>query len=403
MKRKLFVLLTLFATFLSQAQEPSAPDSQAPVSSSDSLVIQNLIQRLEALEATTGTQSTSINALMSGIVLADKSKYEVIKNNLINGRHGLETLNDKLNLIQNNVADASIWTYINNLSNPQGSELGFKLEDKLVDLIKKDINPTKKNVADKIFESINGISKSPIVNGIPAFSPALSISNSVISVLRSTSILDKSLEENKIKNFENSLSKYVDFYVALNNANIFYNTALQIQKEKSNSLHQRLLEESIKYLKGTNCEIPVRTAQQSTGTYLNEVFNSFNQRFINYYFINLENKNTTDNTIRYPTIIANNHILKEMNNSVSDFIFLLDEYVNQVNAYQSMRDMYFSKVIDALELAEKNGISSSSIISQQKAKFSYLKNESISLFDAAVNIPNLVSIKNSIRYKVTVL
>lgn len=77
--------------------------------------------------------------------------------------------------------------------------------------------------------------------------------------------------------------------MALNDANAFYNTGIQMHQDRINSIQQRLLEEVIFHTGGVNCMIPKKDTSQTIGEYSNIVFNShYYSQFLTDYFTDVE-------------------------------------------------------------------------------------------------------------------
>ncbi len=196
MKAKLLAVLMLFAINLANSQPYEM------VKEVDSTVLINLQKQVDDLLQQNQANSERINTLITSKDLDSKLKYEIVRSNLKNGLATFKLLNEKINFLKSRQKDNKLDAVVKDLHNPQSNSLNFKFDEVILELVKQHIQPKSKNVAGKILQSVNEITKSPILGSIPTIAPAISISNAVLGLLRSTSIFNDDVDYKKIDAFE---------------------------------------------------------------------------------------------------------------------------------------------------------------------------------------------------------
>lgn len=396
------ILLIAFSVALTSAFCQTEPTLQ----SADSTVIKTLLKQLADLQKQNASNSSSITALLTGKDIDATNKYTIIKQNLTNAVTTFELLNSKINILKSKASSDKLDIFIKELNNPQSNALGFKLDEIIIRLVNENIQPKKKNLAKSIIENVSSITQSPIVKNIPTIAPAISVANSVLSILRSTSIMNDQVDQAKIKSFETALNNYVQYYVALNDGNAGFTYNLTNQTQELSLLQIKLYEQVTFFAKTLNYPIQLKNENEDLSAYLNNLFLSFNKTYIDQMFSDLEQNNTnkTTNKINYDAILAsNNGNLKDANNRLEEFIGLINQFEFQYNGYFNIYEVYNTKIIKALDIAATNKIADQNTINMKKSDFNTLKTIAVSDIKSSLNLPQLMLSKQTIKYTARIL
>lgn len=393
--RHLITLATFLLTTIAYSQSPQTADS---------LIIKDLISKVNDLKSSAENNSKNITILYANKELDAKSKYELIKDNLINATETFTFLNGRINDLKSRNTSNKYDLLVKELNNPQSDILGFKFNDIVLNLVNVHIQP-KKEKGKRLLDVVDGIMQSPIVKSITGLTPALSVANSVLSVFRSTSITNDQVDVTKINNFENALNKYVQYYVALNEANQSFNFNLDHQKEELGLLQQKLYDQTMFFTSTLKFQYQTKSPNETTGQYLNNLLSGFDKNYMNQLFADIELKNTSaaDKKIQYEEILKNNQFLKDANNKLEEFIALVTQFEFQHNEYFNILELYNNKISIALDLAINNAIGDKSKIDAKKIEFTTLKNETITDIKTAINIQGLNVSKRKIKYTARVI
>lgn len=408
MKKKIILLTFLLSFNFCFSQNKSSTDSLMIValtqklSSTDSLM-QKLIKDFDSIQSLSNANSTSVSALLAGQELQSKAKYEIIKNNLINSTEMFELLSDKIIDLKSRNATQDFEKLIKDLNNPESKALGFSFNEKIIELVKTHINPTKKNLALRIVETVEGITKSPIISSIPQLTPALSVASSAMNVIRSTGVVKNEVDHTKIEAFEKELSKYIEYYVALNDAN--QNLVFSVSKQRSELglLHQKLYDQLLFFSKNLNYAYQPKNKEETINSYMNNYFKKFNKDWIEKYFSDLEKNNTKDGKIEYDVILASNSSLKEANNRLEELISLVNQFEFEYNDFFDFMQIYHSSIEKALDISVSKGIAEKAIVIEKKQEFLDKKTNSTSMIKDAIDIQELTDNRKNIKYSARIL
>ncbi|MGJ1322503.1 hypothetical protein ACR780_07445 [Sphingobacterium faecium] len=380
--------------------------TESILQSADSVVIINLMKKIGDLEKQSVNNATSINALLTGKDLDATNKYLLIKQNLVNAVSAFQLLNSKINILKSKASSDKIDVFIKDLINPQSNALNFKFDEIIIRLVNENIQPKKKNLAKNIIETISSISQSPIVTNIPTISPAVSVANSVLGLLRSTSIMNEQIDQPKIKAFELALNNYVQYYEALNEGNTGFTYNLTNQIHEINLLQSKLYDQVTFFAKTLNYPILPRISNEDLSTYLNNLFLGFNNLYIDKMFRDLEKStiNPITNKLNYDAmLISNNGNLKDANNRLEEFIGLINQFEFQYNGYFNIYEFYNSKIVHALDVASTNKIADQTLINNKKNDFTALKSQAVIDIKSSLNLPELLLSKQTIKYTARIL
>jgi hypothetical protein len=396
MKVLAILILTIGSTFVATAQ--------SKYQSADSVVIKTLLEQIEALQKQNESHSASINALLTGIDIDAANKYTIIKQNLVNATSAFQLLNNKINILKSKTSADKLDIFIKDLNNPQSNTLGFKLDETIIGLVNENLRVNKKSVRTKIIENITAITRGQIVSTIVSVSPAITVSNAVLSLLRSASIISNDLDQHNIKQIEKGLTNYVQYYVALNDGNSAFTYNLANQSQQLGLLQQKLLEQVTFFAKTLNYKLPARNQSESLSSYLNTVFLGLDKEYVSQLLAGLEKQHKTGNRTNYDAILSShNGNLKEANNRLEELIGLVNQFEFQYNEYLNIYEAYNARIVQALDIAAVNKIADPNLINSRKADLTHLKNQAVNDIKASINLPELMLSKQSIKYTARIL
>lgn len=398
MKAKLLAVLMLFAINLANSQPYEM------VREVDSTVLINLQKQVDDLLQQNQANSERINTLITSKDLDSKLKYEIVKGNLKNGLATFKLLNEKINFLKSRQKDNKLDAVVKDLHNPQSNSLNFKFDEVILELVKQHIQPKSKNVAGKILQSVNEITKSPILGSIPTIAPAISISNAVLGLLRSTSIFNDDVDYKKIDAFEKDLHKYIQYYLALNESTSYFMNNVELQTNELGILQQKLYDQLLFFSMTLKYPNQVKSQEEDIGEYMTNLFNHFNNKYVEDLLENAEKMNTNKGVLSYDNIlISNNGNLKEANNRLEEFIALINQFEFQYNNYININEQYYKKVLNSLDIAQQNGIASADLVEKKKKEIIVLKEDALKQFKISINLPDLLLNKQSIKYTARIL
>jgi hypothetical protein len=371
----------------------------------DSVVILDLLNQLENLRKLSEANSTSLNGLLTGRDLEFKEKYEIVKSNLINGTETFKLLSTRIIDLKSKNINDDFEKLINDLNNPESQILGFSLNEKVIEMVEKNINPQKTSLGGKIVGAADSIVKSPLIKSIPQLTPAISIVTNIISLVRSTGIIKSEIDQTKIKNLENALNKYVQYYIALNNANQGFKYNVVHQIEELGLLQQKLYEQLIVFANFMNYKLPNKADNEKLDTYLVNALNKFKSDWTKQYFSELEKKyiNSETKAINYDKILKEVSGLKEANNRLEELIYLVNQFEFQYNEYFDILSSYHTNIEHSFDIAKVNKIATDQLILNQKDEFKKKKQLAVESLIVDINLQELIDNKTTLKYTARVL
>lgn len=400
MKKNKLLTLSLVLLCSYTFGQSSAVQIQSP----DSTVIKYLVKELSELKNRTDRNSSNIDVILASKVLDSKNQYTILKTNITQGIFTYELLHEKVKLFIEKISSDKLNAFINDLNNPQSNKLGFKLDAEIIKIVNSRIAPKEKNVAKKIIENVSAISTSPLINSIPAIAPALSITNSVIGLLRSTSIMKDKVDQNAINDFEADLSKFTKYYEVLNEANTGLTFNIKNRDQSLSILQQKIADEVSYQAKTLGIVIPTKGPNEDLSNYLNTVFSIFNKSILENKIVDIEKANTQNGIPNYAAILAiNNGSLKDANNHLDELSNLINTLEIYHDEYFNISSFYYTKIVEALNVAKASGVANAAIVDAQLTEFKTLTANSTTAFRASVNLAALLTAKQSIKFSAKIL
>src|SRR5688500_14546960 len=132
-----FLMLSCF--FSTKAQENPKGDTVIPevrseIRSTPSIrtadtTIKRILEELQKVTDSDKQNSNAIQGLLQGKEIDNLTKYELIKNNLINASETYYLLNKKIIDLKSRTTTNNLDVFITSLNNPESKELGFSFSD----------------------------------------------------------------------------------------------------------------------------------------------------------------------------------------------------------------------------------------------------------------------------------
>ncbi|MEI3797921.1 MULTISPECIES: hypothetical protein [unclassified Chitinophaga] len=394
-------LVLLFTFQTAYAQDPELKSTTSPVIRTQDTTIRKLLEDVQRITDNDKQNSTAIQALLQGKEIDNITKYELIKNNIINASETYYLLNKKIIDLKSRTTTNNLDVFITSLNNPESKALGFSLSDRIVELVEKIILKNKGDKGEKnskIVESTKSIINSPIFQSFTSLTPPLAIANSVMNFLHSVSVNNKQINQKSLQDFEKELNKYVVYYTALNDANQKFEYGLNFNKDQLSLLQDNLFDHLS--FTATSLKFPApQKGNQGLSQTMNEYFFDFKKEKVVDYFAKLEEKYTKGKRIDYESLLRENSSLKEVNNQLEDLVLQTKRFENLYNEYFTLLDSYYTKVNNSLKIAQDNGLADKSIIDAKQAEFRNLKTEAVGEIQASINIRELYSNTEKIKYR----
>lgn len=395
-----FIFLLTFQA--AQAQDPELKAITSPVIKTQDTTIRRIVEEMQRITDNDKTNSNAIQALLQGKEIDNMSKYDLIKNNITNASETYYLLNKKIIDLKSRTTTNNLDVFITSLNNPESKALGFSLSDRIVELVEKIILKNKGDKGEKnskIVESTKSIINSPIFQSFTSLTPPLAIANSVMNFLHSVSVNNKQINQKSLQDFEKELNKYVVYYTALNDANQKFEYGLNFNKDQLSLLQDNLYDHLS--FTATSLKFPApQKGNQPLSQTMNEYFFDFKKEKVIDYFNQLEAKYTSKNKrIDYESLLRENPNLKEVNNQLEDLVLQTKRFENLYNEYFTLLDSYYSKVNNSLKIAQDNGLADKSIIDTKQAEFRNLKTDAVQEIQASINIRELYTNTEKIKYR----
>lgn len=394
-----FIFLLTFQA--AQAQDPELKAITSPVIKTQDTTIRKLVEEMQRITDNDKTNSNAIQALLQGKEIDNMSKYDLIKNNIINASETYYLLNKKIIDLKSRTTTNNLDVFITSLNNPESKALGFSLSDRIVELVEKIILKNKSDKGEKnskIVESTKSIINSPIFQSFTSLTPPLAIANSVMNFLHSVSVNNKQINQKSLQDFEKELNKYVVYYTALNDANQKFEYGLNFNKDQLSLLQDNLFDHLSFTATSLKFPAPQKGAKPLSQT-MNEYFYEFKKEKVVEYFSQLETKYSKNKRIDYESLLRENPNLKEVNNQLEDLVLQTKRFENLYNEYFTLLDSYYTKVNNSLKIAQDNGLADKNIIDNKQAEFRNLKTDAVQEIQASINIRELYSNTEKIKYR----
>lgn len=396
------IVLPLLLLIVSQVVMAQDPEIKPPViKATPDTTIKKILEELQKVTDSDKQNSSTIQVLMQSREIDNQTKYQLIRDNIVNASETYYFLNKKIIDLKSRTTSNNLDVFITSLNNPESKELGFSLSDRIVELVEKIILKGKSDKSDrsgKLIESTKSIINSPIFKSLTSLTPPLAIANSVMTFLHSVSQSNKAINQKSLQDFEKELNKYVIYYTALNDANQKFEFGLNFNKDQLSLLQDNMYDHLLFTVTALKMPPPNRGNKTIAET-LNDFFFDFKKDKVIDYFNKLEEKYTSKGKLNYEKLLQENANLKEANNQLEDLVLQTKRFENLYNEYFTLLDSYHTKVNASLKLAQDNGLAEKGIIEVKQNEFRGLKNEAVNEIQASINIRELYTNVEKIKYR----
>ncbi|WP_341835164.1 hypothetical protein WJU16_19915 [Chitinophaga pollutisoli] len=393
-------IVTLTATAQDQPPTPPAEIKPPQVRTADT-TIKKIMEDLQKVSDSDKQNAKAIEQLSLGRELDNITKYDLIKNNLIQASETYYLLNKKIIDLKSRTTTSNLDVFITSLNNPESKELGFSLSDRVVELVEKIILKGKSDKNErntKLVESTKSIINSPIFKSFTSLTPPLAIASSVMNFLHSVSQSNKAINHKLLQEFEKELNKYVIYYTALNDANQKFEFGLNFNKDQLSLLQDNMYDHLAFTSQVLKMPLPNR-GNKTIAESLNEYFIDFRKDKVVDFFAKMEAQYTKGGKINYEGLLRDNPNLKEANNQLEDLVLQTKRFENLYNEYFSLLDSYYTKVNHSLRLAQDNALADRAIVEAKQNEFRGLKNEAVQEIQASINMRELTLNVDKIKYR----
>ncbi|MRG45941.1 hypothetical protein GFS24_12505 [Chitinophaga sp. SYP-B3965] len=392
------LLMTGLVTLKVSAQVD--PEKKAEVKTADT-TLKKILDDLQRVADSDKQNSQAIESLSRGREFDNITKYNLVKNNLIQASETYYLLNKKIIDLKSRTTTSNLDVFITSLNNPESKELGFSLSDRVVELVEKIILKGKSDKNErntKLVESTKSIINSPIFKSFTSLTPPLAIASSVMGFLHSVSQSNKAINHKLLQEFEKELNKYVIYYTALNDANQKFEFGLNFNKDQLSLLQDNMYDHLAFTANVLKMPLPAR-GNKTIAESLNDYFIDFKKEKVIDYFAKLEEKYTKGKKIDYESLLNDNMNLKEANNQLEDLILQTKRFENLYNEYFSLLDSYYTKVNHSLRLAQDNSLADRAIVEAKQNEFRQLKNEAVQEIQSSINMRELTINVEKVKYR----
>ncbi len=330
----------------------------------DSLKILGLEKEIESLKSYNENMSGSleitnmaINDLVRDKKVSDETKWLSLKSSVLHSTQIYKKLSDDIINLKSRVTDEDYQGFIKSLGSIQGGPLGFSFEEVITESAKRIGIFDNKTKMDRFLEITNSIVASPIAAGIPFVSQAVFASNSLLNVAYSSILTEKKPDFQKINNFEIELNRYLAYYSALDKANISNQSSNNDRIVLLENLQLELLGKLKKESPKLDYNMPERNMSETMDAYFNRILSGFSKEHVDQYLTKVENRYKTNRTeINYASLLENEKDLKYYSNHINSLADLSKRFILYYDNFFEIADNYHFKVLEAIDLANKNGI-----------------------------------------------
>lgn len=353
---KKIILLSIsiaLSTWSSFAQ--SNPDSLKVLRMEKEIeVLKNYNESLsENLELT----NKALNNLIIDKNITDETRWLSLKSSIIHSTQIYKKLSDDIINLKSRISDQEYQGFINSLGSIEGGPLGFSLEEVIMESAKKIGIFDTKTKMDRFLEITNNIVSSPLTAGVPFVSQAFFASNSLINVAYSSMLNEKKPDFQKLGKFEGELNKYLVYFSALDKANALNISSNNDRVILLENLQLELLSKLKKDAVKLGYIIPDRNTSETLDGYFNRVLGAFSKDYVERHINQVERKYASSNgQINYAALIQKETELKNYSNQVNGTVELAKKFIFYYDNFFELADNYHLKVLEALELANRNGI-----------------------------------------------
>jgi hypothetical protein len=311
----------------------------------------------ESLSENLELTNKALNNLIIDKNITDETRWLSLKSSIIHSTQIYKKLSDDIINLKSRISDQEYQGFINSLGSIEGGPLGFSLEEVIMESAKKIGIFDTKTKMDRFLEITNNIVSSPLTAGVPFVSQAFFASNSLINIAYSSMLTEKKPDFQKLGKFEGELNKYLVYFSALDKANALNISSNYDRVILLENLQLELLSKLKKDAVKLGYVIPERNTSETLDGYFNRVLGVFSKDYVESLLNQVERRYVTANgQINYATLIQKETELKNYSNQVNGTVELAKKFILHYDNFFELADNYHLKVLEALDLANKNGI-----------------------------------------------
>jgi|GEM_PF-519000 len=365
--------------------------------------IHHLLERLIKVKQYQQQNNDVISGLLQGNRTDSKSKYELIKNNLINANVIYHMLNNSINKLRSKESIHDLTRLIDSLSKPDNRELGFSFNNQIMKMVSGVLlkgKSLRKRQSKDIINTVSNILESPIFRQVTSISPSLGIANSLMTFLRSEEV-NEYVDAENLKQFERQLGQYLIYYKALNEADSKFKEGLSFRDDQLRNLQVKLYY-SLEFVGSPlAAALPDTSGDQSIEAAMTAFFDKFTQERVIQYFDELEKKYISGDPsrINYEDLLRNNMRLKEINNNLESLVLHGKKLENIYNSYLDLINADCANVSAALDVAGDYQFASKDAVKKEQAKIASVRERTIQAISDSIQIKSLLANLDKINYE----
>jgi len=374
----------------------------------------------KAIADSINRQSTLINSLIPELNITgekvkaleysqkrnDQEIWDRTSKNLVYLPTVLKAMNSRINIIYSTISNQQKNELMLEITNPQSGVLGFKMGDKILEMLEKDIfaknapkTGKKKDLDDykektqQIFNVVDMVTKSPILTSIPGIGSALSMTNMVTGFLRNVSFMSNSISQQDITSFENSINKYITFYNSLNEnqvQNAYANAQLELQLL---ALQEQFYSYTVTASQVTGFKFSGKPESYASGSAFYTAFIGEYELFTQSYFGKLKPFDESG------AFTAEAKKLNALNEDLEKMLDFYDSIEKMHKNYAENEKINATQTENTLQMAVNGGIATKKNIDTAVKRLQKVTETSLQNFSIAVNLPGLVLDVKRIMYK----
>ena len=353
--KKIFLLSSMIALTTWSTFAQTSPDSVKIFRLEKELEV--LKNYNESLQQNLELTNKALNDLIIDKNITDETRWISLRSSIVHSTQIYKKLSDDIINLKSRMTDQEYQGFINSLGSIEGGPLGFSLEEVIMESAKKIGIFETKTKMDRFLEITNSIVASPLTQGVPFVSQAFFASNSLINVAYSSMLTEKKPDFQKLGKFESELNKYLVYFSALDKANAINQSSNNDRIVLLENLQLELLGKLKKDAAKLGYNTPDRMSSESLDAYFNRILSSFSKEYVDLYLNQIERKyRNSAGKINYANLIQNETELKNYSNQVNGTVELAKKFILYYDNFFELADNYHLKVLEALELANKNNI-----------------------------------------------
>lgn len=311
----------------------------------------------ENLSGSLEITNMALSDLVKDKIISDETRWLSLKSSIVHSTLIYKKLSDDIINLKSRMTDQDYQGFINSLGSIEGGPLGFSFEEVIMESANKIGLFENKTKMDRFLEVANNVLASPIASGIPFVSQAVFASNSLLNVAYSSLMVEKKPDFNKLNRFETELNKYLTYFSALDRANIANQSSNNDRIVLLENLQLEILSKLKKETPKLGFQVRDRQTNETIDAYFNSILTDFSKDYVESHLKKTENRyRNTRGEINFARLIQNETELRYYNNHIGGVIDLSKRYIMYYDNFFEIADNYQIKVLEALELANSNGI-----------------------------------------------